>query len=80
MAKIMTCVISCGCEQGVMFKTTLKDRQGNPAMFSLEYGFSETDFFEYTLLVFEGYCSTCGKSFRYQLLLDAMLFYNKPIQ
>lgn len=76
MAKIIICTIHCECEKGQMFKTAIKDGDGYPAMFAIVRGTDE-DLFEYNTIVFDGYCSNCGKRFQHSILLESMLVYKE---
>lgn len=76
MSQITICTIHCDCEKGQMFKTAIKDGDGYPAMFAIVRGTSE-DLFEYNTIVFDGYCSACGRRFQYSILIESMLVYKK---
>lgn len=58
-----------GCEQGYMFKTTLRDNNGKPLMFVV---IDEEGLFNFSLIRFTGLCSHCGQEFTVHLLLDAL--------
>lgn len=64
----------CECERGFMFKTALKDREGNPVLFILERG-THKEFIHYTLMIFQGYCSGCGQVFRWAYSIEDFLDY-----
>jgi hypothetical protein len=76
MPDLTICTIHCDCEQGSMFKTTIKDEDGLPAMFALVRG-ENKDFLHYNALVFQGYCCKCGKNFTFSVWLETLLDY-KP--
>lgn len=77
MGKVTICTIHCECEQGQMFKTAIKDADGYPAMFAIVRG-TDDELFEYNTIVFDGYCSKCGKRFQFSVLLESLLIY-KPV-
>jgi hypothetical protein len=59
------CVIWCSCEQGFLFKTSLKSRDGNPAFFWLT---------EDEHIFIRGYCSKCGEVIEFKYSIVQMLF------
>lgn len=66
------CSIKCDCERGEMFKTSLRDDKNQQVMFSL-YSSEPEDLFQFSLLIFQGYCSACGKKFQYELWLEGLI-------
>lgn len=76
MAKVTICTIYCDCEQGVMFKTAIKNEQGEPAMFAIVRGDTE-DLLHYNALVLQGYCSKCGRKFEFSVWLEDLLDYKE---
>lgn len=59
------CVIICDCEQGFLFKTSLKSREGKPAYFWLT---------EDECIFVQGYCSKCGEKVEFKYSIMRMLF------
>ncbi len=57
--------VTCPCEKGFVFKTSLKNDKGHPVMFIL--GEDESIFFS-------GYCSHCGGIVRYSVPILTLLF------
>jgi len=76
MATVTVLTIEHECEQGVMFKTAIRDSENRPAMFAIVRGTGE-DLFQYNTLVFDGYCSKCGKRFQFSVLLEGLLKYKE---
>lgn len=66
------CSLVCDCEKGFMFKTSLSDEKNRKVMFALLKSEPE-DFFQYTLMIFKGYCTHCGKSFQYDIWLEGLI-------
>lgn len=75
MAQVTICAIHCECEQGTMFKTSLRDSDGKPAMFAIVRGNDE--FIHYNAIVMQGYCSQCGKRFEFSVWLENLLDYKE---
>lgn len=72
--KAKECVVWCHCEQGVMFKTALKNPVGIPVAFWV----TEDEY-----LYFRGYCSKCGQEFEFKYSIIQLLFdcpSNKGVQ
>lgn len=63
--RAIECVINCHCEQGVLFKTALKDRNGSPAYFWITAD---------EHLYVRGYCSKCGEIMEFKYSIMRMLF------
>ena len=76
MSQVTVLTIEHECEQGVMFKTAIRDGENRPAMFAIVRG-TDDELFEYNTLVFDGYCSKCGKRFQYSILIESMLKYKE---
>ena len=76
MADVTICAIHCECEQGTMFKTAMKDKDGKPALFALVRG-NDEDFVHYNAIVFQGYCSHCGRRFEFSLWVENLLDYKE---
>lgn len=57
-----------------MFKTAIRNEQGEPAMFALVRG---NELIAYNALVFQGYCSGCGKQFEFSVWLENLLIYKE---
>lgn len=67
------CHIICDCERGFMFKTAIKDDHGRPVMFAIVRG--NDGEIHYNALVFQGYCSGCGRKFEFSVWLENLLDY-----
>lgn len=76
MSKVTLCKINCECEQGTMFKTTMRDEDGRLSVFALVRGTSE-DCLQFNALVFQGLCSHCGKEMEYSIWLENLLEYRE---
>lgn len=76
MPQVTLCTIYCDCEKGAMFKTAVKNEQGEPAMFALVRGTNE-DLIQFNALVFQGYCSGCGRKFEFSIWLENLLVYKE---
>lgn len=63
--RAIECVIHCDCEKGMLFKTSLTDRNGNPAYFWLT---------EDEHIYVRGKCSHCGQDVEFKYSLMKMLF------
>jgi hypothetical protein len=64
--RLKECVVWCNCEQGTMFKTSLK-KEGtkNNVLFILT---------EDERIYFQGYCSGCGQSIDWSTSIIDLLF------
>lgn len=69
-----TIVHKHGCEVGHMFKSTLKDDDGNPVMFAVVNEWGKVSL---NSIVFQGICDTCHQEFRVSYMLESMLMYRE---
>lgn len=76
MAQVTLCTIYCDCERGTMFKTSIKNDKGEPAMFAIVRGDDE-NLFHFNALVFQGYCSNCGRKFEFSIWVENLLDYKE---
>lgn len=74
MSQLTLCTIYCECEKGTMFKTAIKNEQGEQVMFAIVRGTDE-DHIHFNALVFDGYCSGCGKRMQFSVWLENLLDY-----
>lgn len=75
MSVITICSIRCPCEQGAIFKTAITDTDGKPAMFAIVRG--QDDEGHFNTIVFDGYCSQCGKRYQHAVLIESLLKYKE---
>lgn len=71
------CTIYCDCEKGTMFKTAIRNEQGELVMFALVRG--NDGGIHYNALVFQGYCSGCGRRFEFSVWLENLLDYKEVL-
>ncbi len=69
------CTIYCDCEKGTMFKTAIRNEKGEQVMFGLVHDKDKHGHFN--SLVFQGYCSGCGKKFEFALQIESLLNYRE---
>lgn len=70
------CTIYCDCEKGTMFKTSLRNEQGEPVMFAIVRG-DDDQLLHFNAIVFQGYCSGCGHRFEFSVWLENLLDYKE---
>ena len=76
MSVITICTVHCECETGTLHKSAIKDSDGKTAMFAIVRG-TDDELFEYNTIVFDGFCSGCGKRFQYSILIESLLKYKE---
>jgi hypothetical protein len=59
-----------------MFKTAIKNEKGEPVMFAIVRGDDE-NFLHFNALVFQGYCSQCGRKFEFSVWMENLLDYKE---
>ncbi len=70
MPKVDILAIRCKkCEKGFMYKSTLLDMDGDPAIFALVYSY------HVNTIYFRGICSFCGTEFEASWILESLLIY-----
>lgn len=77
MSQVTICTIKCDCDKGVMFKSALKDSNKLPAVFAIVHGLVDEDGFLYNSIVFQGYCTYCGKVFTQGFMVEGFLQYKE---
>ena len=63
-----------GCEVGHMFKSTLRDDDGNPVMFAIVNEWGKVNF---NSIVFQGICDSCHQEFRVSYSIESFLVYKE---